>query len=38
LGGGKFIDATTWQTPMVRIDDLNDAHWSRLLVAMRRVK
>ena len=38
LGDGKFIDATTWQTPMVRIDDLTDAHWSRLLVAMRRVK
>ena len=38
LGDGKFISATTWQTPMVRIDDLNDAHWSRLLVAMRRVK
>jgi hypothetical protein len=38
LGDGKFIDATTWQAPMVRIDDLNDAHWSRLLVAMRRVK
>jgi cell wall-associated NlpC family hydrolase len=38
LGDGKFIDATTWQTPMVRIDDLNDAHWSRLLVAMRRVR
>ena len=38
LGDGKFIDATTWQTPMVRIDDLNDAHWSPLLVAMRRLK
>jgi cell wall-associated NlpC family hydrolase len=38
LGDGKFIDATTWQTPMVRIDDLNDAHWSRLLVAVGRVK
>jgi len=38
LGDGKFIDATTWQTPMVRIDDLNDAHWSPLLVAIRRVK
>ena len=38
LGDGKFIDATTWQTPMVRIDDVNDPHWSRLLVAMRRVK
>jgi len=21
LGDGKFIDATTWQTPMVRIDE-----------------
>ena len=38
LGDGKFIDATTWQTPVVQIDDLNDAHWSQLLVAMRRVK
>ncbi len=38
LSDGKFIDATTWQTPMVRIDDLNDAHWSPLLVAIRRVK
>ncbi len=38
LGDGKFINATTWQTPMVRIDDLNDPHWSRILVAMRRPK
>jgi SH3-like domain-containing protein len=38
LGDGKFIDATTWQTPMVRIDDLDDPHWSPLLLAMRRVK
>jgi len=38
LGDGKFINATTWQTPMVRIDDLDDPHWSRLLVAIRRVK
>ncbi len=36
LGNGKFIDATTYQTPMVRIDDLNEPHWTRLLVAMRR--
>lgn len=36
LGDGKFINATTYQTPMVRIDDLNDPHWTRLLVAMRR--
>jgi cell wall-associated NlpC family hydrolase len=38
LGDGKFINATTWQTPMVRIDDLDDPHWTRLLVAIRRVK
>jgi cell wall-associated NlpC family hydrolase len=38
LGDGKFINATAWQTPMVRIDDLNDPHWQRLLVATRRVK
>jgi cell wall-associated NlpC family hydrolase len=38
LGDGKFISATTYLTPMVRIDDLNDAHWTKLLVAARRVK
>ena len=38
LGDDKFIDATTFETPMVRIDDLTDPHWSRILVAMRRVK
>jgi hypothetical protein len=38
VGDGKFIDATTWQTPVVQIDDLKDPHWSGLLVAVRRVK
>jgi len=38
LGDGRFINATTFQTPMVRIDDLDDPHWTSLLVAMRRVK
>ena len=38
MGSGKFINATTHQTPLVRIDDLNDPHWTKLLVAMRRVK
>ncbi|HEY9141817.1 MAG TPA: C40 family peptidase [Bryobacteraceae bacterium] len=38
LGEGQFISATTYQAPMVRIDRLDDPHWSRLLVAMRRVK
>jgi gamma-D-glutamyl-L-lysine dipeptidyl-peptidase len=38
LGEGKFIDATTYQTPTIRIDDLSDPHWVRLLVAARRLK
>ena len=38
LGDGKFINATTHETPMVRIDDVSDLHWSQLLVAARRVK
>jgi cell wall-associated NlpC family hydrolase len=38
LGDGKFINATTYRTPMVRIDELADPHWARLLVAQRRVK
>ena len=38
LGEGKFINATTYMTPMVRIDDLSDPHWVKLLVAARRVK
>ncbi len=38
LGEGKFINATTHLTPMVRIDDLDDPYWVRLLVAIRRVK
>jgi len=38
LGDGKFINATTYTTPMVRIDDLSDPHWVKLLVATRRVK
>ncbi|HKE27355.1 MAG TPA: C40 family peptidase [Bryobacteraceae bacterium] len=38
LGDGKFINATTYITPMVRIDDLGDPHWVKLLVAARRVK
>ncbi len=38
IGEGKFINATTYQRPMVRIDDLNDEHWTRLLVGCRRLK
>lgn len=38
IGDGLFIDATTHETPMVRIDNLNDEYWTRLFVAARRVK
>jgi hypothetical protein len=38
LGGGKFISATTYQTPMIRIDGLDDPHFAQILVAMRRPK
>jgi cell wall-associated NlpC family hydrolase len=38
LGDGKFINAATYLTPMVRIDDLNDPYWTKLLVAARRLK
>src|SRR3954447_4335710 len=38
FGDGKFINATAFETPTVRIDNLEDPHWTRLLVAMRRVK
>jgi hypothetical protein len=38
LGGGKFINATTYQNPMVRIDDLNEPRWTKILVASRRAK
>jgi gamma-D-glutamyl-L-lysine dipeptidyl-peptidase len=38
LGDGKFINATTHVTPVIRIDDLNEAYWSKLLVAARRLK
>jgi gamma-D-glutamyl-L-lysine dipeptidyl-peptidase len=38
LGSGKFVNATTYQTPAVRIDDLNEPRWTKLLVAIRRVK
>lgn len=38
LGEGKFINATTYRTPTVRIDELNDPHWAKLLVAARRLR
>lgn len=38
IGNGQFINATTHETPMVRIDNLDDPYWTRLLVAARRLK
>ncbi len=38
LGGGKFINATTHEKPVVRIDNLDEPYWTKLLVAARRLK
>jgi len=38
IGDGHFINATTHETPMVRIDNLNEPYWTKLLVAVRRLK
>jgi cell wall-associated NlpC family hydrolase len=38
IGEGKFINATTWIRPAVRICDLSDPHWTGLLAACRRLK
>ena len=38
IGDRQFINATTHDTPMVRIDHLDDPHWKALLVAARRIR
>jgi hypothetical protein len=38
IGEGRFINATTWTHPVIQICDLSDPHWTRLLVACRRLK
>ena len=38
IGDGRFINATTHETPMVRIDNLHDPYWTKLRVAARRLK
>ena len=38
IGEGEFVNATTWTHPVVQICDLRDPHWTRLLVACRRLK
>jgi gamma-D-glutamyl-L-lysine dipeptidyl-peptidase len=36
LGDGRFISATTYETPVVREDRLDDAHWATLYQGARR--
>jgi hypothetical protein len=38
IGNGEFIHATTHDHPVVQISRLDDQPWTRLLVALRRVK
>jgi hypothetical protein len=38
IGGGKFINATTHENPVVQISDLSDPYWAKLFIAARRVK
>ncbi len=38
IGNDQFINATTYQTPVVRIDTLAEPRWTRLLVGIRRPK
>ena len=35
-GDGRFIDATTYETPVVREDRLDDPHWSSIYQGARR--
>ncbi|MFB3855465.1 MAG: NlpC/P60 family protein [Vicinamibacterales bacterium] len=36
IGDGFFINATTHETPAVRIDNLNEPYWAKILVGARR--
>ncbi len=38
VGDGLFINATTYEHPMVRLDRLDDPHWTKLFVTARRLK
>ena len=38
VGDGQFINATAYQHPAVQICNLGDEHWTKLLVAARRLK
>ncbi len=36
IGNGQFINATAYQHPIVQIDNLNEEHWTKLLVVVKR--
>lgn len=38
IGGGEFIHATTHDHPVIQISHLAGEHWTKLLVACRRIK
>jgi cell wall-associated NlpC family hydrolase len=38
IGGGKFINATTHERPVVQTSDLADPYWAKLFIAARRLK
>ncbi len=38
IEGGLFINATTYQTPCVRIDNLKEERWTKIYQAARRPK
>jgi cell wall-associated NlpC family hydrolase len=38
IGNGEFINFTTYQRPMCRIDRLDEEHWTRIFVCARRLK
>lgn len=38
IGGGKFINATTHDRPVVQISDLGDPYWTKRFIAARRLK
>lgn len=38
MGDGRFIHATTHERPVIQISELQDPHWTKLLVACRRPK
>jgi SH3-like domain-containing protein len=38
IGNGEFINFTTYQRPMCRIDRLEEEHWTKIFVCARRLK